>query len=137
RLTVTAEQLPTHQELPAQLRDAARRQTVLVGHIECPFAEQEVIDDPTVTLAAAANPQREVKAKDNLLRHRRLRVIAETLLETVLSLLAVRVGVAILVRSAGGGWRRLHPQILPLLGPPAHYIPSPPSFPLPPSPPLR
>src|SRR5262249_59751441 len=109
-------------ELATQLRHTAWRETVLVGHIECPFAEQEIIDDTTVTLAAAANPQREVKAKDNLIRHRRLHVVAETLLKTVLGLLAVRVGVAILVRATGRTGQRLDHEVVSALGQRIHDV---------------
>src|SRR5262245_55724742 len=60
-LTVTTEQLPAHQELRPELRHTAGGQAEFLGHVQRSFAEQEVIDDTTVTLAAAANPQREVK----------------------------------------------------------------------------
>src|SRR5262249_27138394 len=55
-LFLAAEMLPGSQELPAQLRHAARRETVPVRHVQRSLALQEVIDDPTVALAAAANP---------------------------------------------------------------------------------
>src|SRR5262249_54921234 len=122
RLTVAAEQQPAQTIFAPFLADPCRRQIVLVGHVQCSFAEQEVIDDTTVTLAAAANPQREVKAKDNLLRHRRLRVVAETLLETVLGLLTVRVGVAILVRATGRAGQRLDHEVVSALGQRIHDV---------------
>ena len=53
---LAAESSPILHVLPAQLRHATWRQAVFVGHVQRSLALQEVIDDPTVALAAAADP---------------------------------------------------------------------------------
>src|SRR5262245_9924608 len=89
-LFLAADPLPGSHELPSELADPSRRESVPVRHVQRSLALQEVIDDPTVALAAAADPQREVQPETDLFGHGRLHVVVQPGLYGILRPLAKR-----------------------------------------------
>src|SRR5262249_6033876 len=75
-----AEPCPVLVELAPQLGNPPGAKPVLPGEVSGPFPQHEVVDKAAVAVRPRKPPGAEVHAEDDLLGHRRLRVVLQRLL---------------------------------------------------------
>src|SRR5579871_995751 len=91
------EALPVGLIVATQLRDASGADAVLASQDGGPLIASHVLDYAAVTLRACPQPGGKVAAESNLVRHRRLPVVVESLFQDIALSLATHAGIQLLV----------------------------------------